>query len=195
MLMGFAPSPTPKTTLPTQETSLDSTFTVIPPQTDTKQESKPSPSSGGAKPIGNSITPTTVIPQTENTELKIAKCKAEEESSYLSSTKTINQTIDARLKEVFASLQKQYQDGVNNLYNIRDEQITHVKNDSSLTGTQKLSLIEQYSDSASEQADTLYKNQQIFWENQKKQIENGKQSVIDKMNVLISEQYNNCLKN
>ena len=195
VLMGFAPSPTPKTTLPTQETSLDSTFTAIPTQTDTKQESKPSTSSGGAKPTGNSVTPTTVILQTESAELKIAKCKAEEESSYISSIQKINQTTDARLKEIFALLQKQYQDGVNNLYNIRDEQITRVKNDSSLTGTQRLSLIEQYSDSASEQADTLYKNQQTFWENQKKQIEDVKQSSIDKINVLISEQYNNCLGN
>mgnify|MGYP001582766424 CR=1 FL=1 len=193
--MGFAPSPTNKITPPTQETSPNSAFTIIPTQTDTKQETKLSPNKGGAKPIGNSVTPTTVIPQTENIELKIAKCKAKEESSYTSSVQTINQTTDTRLKEIFASLQKQYQDGVNDLYNIRDGQITRVENDSSLTGVQKSSLIKQYSDSASEQAEILYKNQQTFWENQKRQIEGSKQNSIDKIKALISEQCNNCLGN
>ena len=100
VLMGFAPSPTHKITPATQEAIESSTFTIIPTQTDTKQETKSSPNSGGAKPIGNSVTPTTVIPQTESAEMKIAKCKA---------------VYDIKVSNIESEIDKQFAISLNNL--------------------------------------------------------------------------------
>ncbi len=39
----------------------------------------------------------------------------------------------------------------------------------------------------------LYDNQQIFWKNQKAEIELSKQKAIDQVNLLLSEEYQKCL--
>lgn len=196
MLMGFAPSPTPKITLPTQETSPVSTFTIVPTQTDTKQESKPSPSSEGAKPTGNSVIPTTVIPQTENVELKIARCKAEKQFLYDSFIQKLNVATDKKLHEVFDSLQQQYNDTVSKIYSSRDSQIAYTKSESGiLTGAQILSSMKQDSDNAAALVESLYQNQQTNWKNLKATIENSKQQAIDEINVLLNAEYSKCLDN
>ena len=134
--------------------------------------------------------PTTVK---ENVELKIEKCKATKQTFYDSAIQKLNVGIDKRLHEVFDSLQQQYEDEVNKIYSNNHIQITRVSTDPIMTGDQKLSLISEYNYDASQLANEAYKNQQIFWYNQKKEIEDSKQKAIDQISLLLSEEYTKCL--
>lgn len=157
-------------TIPTTEPIASSTASSTSSDTKNKQEEKAKPNANtGAK--NNVIAPTPVIQQTENTELKIAKCKAEKESFYASSVQKINQATDTRLKEIFASLQQQYKESMDKLF-------------SSNADTKSASIL----------AEAFYQNQQTYWKNQKAIVENSKQQAIDQINVLINAEYSKCLE-
>jgi len=129
----------------------------------------------------------------QDSNIKIEQCKVTKESAYNDATLKINQATNERLQEVFNSLDQQYKEAVSKIYSYTDSQISRIMNEPSLTSASKLSLISDYNDDASEQAETLYNNQQTFWKNQKQEIENSKQKAIDQINLLLSEEYSKCL--
>lgn len=132
-----------------------------------------------------------VISIQESINLKIEKCKADKQTSYDSSIQKLNATVDKKLQEVFAALQQQYNDAVSKIYSNASIQISAI--DPMMTGVQKANLTSQYNYNASQLANEAYNNQQAFWGNQKKEIEASKQQAIDKINVLLNDEYQNCL--
>jgi len=132
--------------------------------------------------------------EVEDTSLKIAKCKATKESSYNQEVSELEESTQIRLKEVFNSLDEQYKVAVNKLYASVDIQKSRIRNDDSLTGTAKLSLIEQYNQEASTKAEELYENQQTFWQNQKQEIEDAKKTGINEINISLDAEYTSCLQ-
>lgn len=135
----------------------------------------------------------TDIKTTENPELKIAKCEANKQNSYDKSILKIDKATEDKLREIFDSLNQQYKDSVDKIYAETNINISRITNDSTLTGEMKTELIRDYNDSASEQINALYENQQTFWNNQKIEIENNKQNMIDQVNQLLNEEYSRCL--
>lgn len=135
-----------------------------------------------------------VLQKAEDPNIIIAKCKATKESSLDVATLKINQETEERLKVVFDSLNEQYEDAIYKLYASVDSQKSRIMNDDSLTATAKLNLIEQYNQDASVQAEKLYDNQQTFWENQKREIENNKETEVNKISISLNSEYEDCLK-
>lgn len=141
----------------------------------------------------DNIKTTTTAQKEESVDLKIEQCKATKENSYNNAILKLNQAIDTKLQETFNSLEQQHKEKVDKIYSNVDIQKSRIWNDTNLTGESKLSLVSSYNYDASEQVKTLYDNQQIFWKNQKQEIESSKQKAMDKINVLLSEEYSKCL--
>ncbi|HEY4489550.1 MAG TPA: hypothetical protein VJA87_03690 [Candidatus Paceibacterota bacterium] len=136
-------------------------------------------------------TPAASVQQTGNIELKIARCEAEKDQAHSTALQQINQAADQRLKEVFASLEKQYQDAVEDIFAAVG--VDRISGDYSLSGFDKSLLLSESNYDATRQAEALYKNQQTFWLNQKAEIEASRKSATDKLDVRLSEEYNTCL--
>lgn len=113
-------------------------------------------------------TPATGDPfQTEDSNLKIAKCQAAKQNSYDSAILKINQTTEKKLQEVFDSAEQK-----------RKEEIAKVFE----SNPQAFVL-----------ADAVNKNWQTYWYNQKRAIENAKQQAVGQINALLSTEYSKCI--
>ncbi|MBI2630857.1 hypothetical protein HYW73_01395 [Candidatus Nomurabacteria bacterium] len=143
--------------------------------------------------VSQEVIPTSVTSNEGSMELKIAKCKTIKESDYNTAILKINQAINDRLQEVFNSLNEQYHDAVNKVYDYTKKQQALISGNPDLTGSDKLSLITEYNNDADLQAQKIYNDQQTYWKSQKADIENSKQQAIDKINIFLSEEYNKCL--
>lgn len=162
------------------------------PKVATEEIKKPEePTEPTKEKVGKKDSPTLLIPtvQEEDINLKIAKCKAIKESSYDEAVLKINQSTEKRLKEVFDSLNQQYQDAVSKIYDGTD----FYDSDSVLTSEQRISLRDESNQSASALVDKLYTNQQTFWKNQKQEIENAKDTAISEVSISLNAEYTNCL--
>jgi hypothetical protein len=164
--------------------TLPSTPVNTPPE-QTKELEKVSPTL--PKEEANKIIPT--IPREEDVELKIEKCKAIEEKAYNDAILKINQATNAKLEETFNSLKQQYEDEVKKINDNTDTKL------SNLSGDYILFYSQAYNNEAIEKIGNLYENQQTFWKEQKREIENAKQKAIDQINLLLSEEYVKCLSN
>ena len=110
--------------------------------------------------------------QTEDSNMKIAKCQATKQSSYDDAVLRINQATEKRLQEVYSSLQQQYKDAITKIY--------------SGTNAQTLPI-------ANIMAKSIYEEQQSFWQKQKTGIEKTKQTGMDQINAFLSTEYSKCI--
>lgn len=130
--------------------------------------------------------------QTEDSNLKIARCQAAKQSSYDAGILTFDQKVKDELQKISESLNIQYQKAVNDFRNNAATKKLEVDN---LTVSEfyKWSLRRQYDDEAIIKAQKLYSSQQTLLKNQKYALEDSKQEFINKINVLLSTEYLNCI--
>ena len=159
------------------------------------QETDASADSIQSPPSGGSVISVPEVPsqESETAILKVAKCDAERQSARDVAIAKLNQATEARLQEVFKSLNDQHRETVNAIYASADANITRITNDPILSASAKISLAKQYNDDAAALADAAYRNQQTFWQNQKTEIEASKQKALDQINSLLSEEYGKYL--
>ena len=131
--------------------------------------------------------------QTEDASLKIAKCQAEKQSRYDQSIAKLDAGIQARLSEVFNSLNKQYQDSAKQVADRYRSDTQRIMSDTTLTADAKLELMRKNSAAEQREVDLLYQNQQTFWKNQKAEIEGRKQQATNEINTLLSAEYSKCI--
>jgi len=158
----------------------------------------------------------TVI-KTENTSVLFSSTSTKEVLKEISSSpiEKVKDVQPQRVKEVSETLpvigvQKTATPAIQNTA-LKIEQCKAVKEKTFNDATLKLnqvtnnrlqeifnSLNEQYKQSiekarSTEEMKFIYENQQIFWKNQKQEVETSKQKAIDQINSLLSEEYIKCL--
>ena len=131
--------------------------------------------------------------QAGDSNLKIAKCQADKQSRYDQSVAKLEAGIQARLSEVYNSLNKQYQDSAKQVADRYRNDTERIMSDSTLTGDAKLELMRKNSAAEQREIDLLYQNQQIFWKNQKAEIEGRKQQAVNEISALLSTEYSKCI--